>query len=779
MRGPGKYIFTLVFITCALQMEAQNMHHVELSFSMDLFHLVTSGEGQYKVESDEGAYYYPEDPGLPALPVRKVNILVPNGAELVDFDFSTEEEIIEENIILSTVTTPVPFSLLEINQPSESDREGFDGDFPNEVVEHSATHIQRGYTWFSFTFSPFRYYGKNRELSLVRKLILDVEYRMNKDQASVIRPDNAVLHTLKNNMANPEDLDQLYPADEPALLKSAEDRVDYLIITTEELKPGFEPLLLWKIRKGLKAEIITMEEISSLYDDPNIQLKIKRCLYDYYTNRNLKWVLLGGDHDVVPIQGCYTRLYIAGDELIDESVPTDLFYACFDQRFDWNSTVDEKIGQMYWDHHDLVPEINISRIPVRDMDQVRTFVEKSMSYELNPPGKEFIERMLLTGIESWSSWDGKSDNHHRSEQMFEKHVAKNWIGRKFNFFDTGTDFIEGREYQVTASNLTAQLNRGYGFFHFAGHGNRNAVLMESGPGFNTSDAMELTNPFSGIMLSTSCDVNAFDAPDPCLSEAFLSNPNGGAVAFFGSSRYGFGNPDPSLLLGPSFKYSARFVKYLFDSATEIHGNSFATIAAMTKSDFAYNGSSGGTYLYLLYALNAMGDPELPIYTRDPSSFENVRIYRMGNRLTVNTGGNKDCRICVTSQDLTAGYHRVVEDVSYHTFENIPESFQVTITGPNYIPYQYKSGSITGIESSLSSRIRIYPNPVSEFLYIDIDIPQVRLQLFDMQGRLLMEQEVFPGSNRVNLSGHPDGAYLLKFLSDDGTAWFKFLKLGAL
>jgi len=219
-----------------------------------------------------------------------------------------------------------------------------------------------------------------------------------------------------------------------------------------------------------------------------------------------------------------------------------------------------------------------------------------MSYEMNPAGKEFAEKMLLTGVESWSSWNGKSDNHHRSELMFEKHVAKNWSGRKVGFFDTGTDFDEGQEYQVTASNLTAQLNKGYGFFHFAGHGNWNAILMESGPGFNTSDARELVNPFPGIMLSTSCDVNAFDAPDPCLSEAFLSNPNGGAVAFFGSSRYGFGNPDQDVRFGPSFKYSARFLKHLFDTAADIHGNSFAAIAAMTKSDFAFNGSSGGTFL---------------------------------------------------------------------------------------------------------------------------------------------------------------------------------------
>lgn len=773
MREAARYILTLVFFTSVLSVEAQHTHRVELSFNLDQFRIVASEGDHYGVEADEACYYYLEDSGNPALPVRNVNILVPNGAELVDFNYSTEKEIIKEGIILGRVNTPVPFTLLEAYQPTEPGI--FEGDFPREAVLHTATRIQRGYTWFSFTFSPFSYEGEKRELSLVRKLILDVEYRLNKEQASVIRPDKTVLHALKKSMVNPERIDQLYPAGELAFLKSTEDPVDYLIVTTEELKPGFESLLRWKIRKGLRAELITLQEIYSTYQEPGVQLSIKRCLHDYYTRRNLKWVLLGGDHDVVPVQGCYTKLILGLDEYVDESVPTDLFYACFDHRFDWNSTVDEKIGQLYWDQHDLVPEIHISRIPVRDMEQVLTFVRKTLSYELNPPGEEFAENLLLTGIKSWSSWDGKSDNHHRSEIMFERNITKNWSGRKVSFFDTGTDFDGGTDYQVTASNLIDQLNKSYGIFHYAGHGNRDEFLMESGKRFNSSDALKLRNPFSGIMLSTSCDVNSFDSPEPCLAESFLENPNGGAVAFFGSSRYGLGNPVPESRLGPSFQYSARFLKYLFELADEIHGSSFASIAAMTKSDFAFNGSAAGSYLFLIYALNAMGDPELPIHTRNPSSFDNVRLYRMEDALTVNTGGIRNCRICLTSQDLSAGYHRVVEGVSHFTFENLPEPFQLTITAPNFFPYQYKSGPVTDIKNSLSSRIRIYPNPASEFLFIDSDVLQAKLQLFDMQGRFLIEQEIHSGSCRLDLSGYPEGAYLVKFLSEEGIAWFRFIK----
>ena len=148
---------------------------------------------------------------------------------------------------------------------------------------------------------------------------------------------------------------------------------------------------------------------------------------------------------------------------------------------------------------------------------------------------------------------------------------------------------------------------------------------------------------------------------------------------------------------------------------------------------------------------------------------------MEDALTVNTGSIRNCRICLTSQDLSAGYHRVVEGVSHFTFENLPEPFQLTITAPNFFPYQYKSGPVTDIKNSLSSRIRIYPNPASEFLFIDSDVLQAKLQLFDMQGRFLIEQEIHSGSCRLDLSGYPEGAYLVKFLSEEGIAWFRFIK----
>ncbi len=44
-------------------------------------------------------------------------------------------------------------------------------------------------------------------------------------------------------------------------------KIDYVVITSEELKPSFVPLISWKLAKGLKSKIITTEEIDSKYQE--------------------------------------------------------------------------------------------------------------------------------------------------------------------------------------------------------------------------------------------------------------------------------------------------------------------------------------------------------------------------------------------------------------------------------------------------------------------------------------------------------------------------------
>lgn len=772
MKVAGSYIILALLATSFLSSSAQLTCSVELSLALDQFRIVTSEESISRVEAMDYHYYYSENAQNPALPLRSISILVPNGAELADFSYTMQEKVVGEDISLGLVSLPVSVgSVPEKQLPGAS----FQGSFPDRVLNYSSTLVQRGYTWFSFTFSPFRYDAESRDLTLIQNMELEVTYILNKNKASVVRPDRATVESLKRRLMNAGDMNQLYPSRQISAEKASGIPIDYLIITTEMLVPAFEPLLEWKIRKGLNAEIVTLDEIYESNNEATNQLKIKRYLYNRYISGGLKWVLMGGDHDIVPVQGCYSYVLNGSIEVTDESIPTDLFYACFDKRFDWNALQDQRIGQVYHDDNDLVPEIYLSRVPVRNLQQVSDFVNKTLNYEKHHPARGFSDKMLLAGVKTWTLWSGKSDSQHRSELMFENYISDFWDGDMIRFFDTGTDFSGDRDYQLTASNLSDQLNSGFGYFHYSGHGDIHTFLMEEGSRFGVEDAQELSNSSSGIIFSNACDVNAFDSIDPCLSEAFLRNPNGGGVAFFGSSRLGFGLPDISYTLGPSFQYNASFFSYLFSGSGESGWNSFAGIASAAKTDYAEVGSSGGTYLYLLYAINPMGDPELPLYTRNPSSFDNVRLYLLGEDLTVNTGGVSGGRICVTSLELGEGYKAVVEDVSNFTFKGVPGAFQVTITAPNYQPYIYRFSSRTDVHNDMESHVRIYPNPVQSKLNLDFDLFEGKLFLYDIRGSLLGEQILVNGSNSIPMDAFPAGSYLVNVRSNNSSGWFKIVR----
>jgi len=103
--------------------------------------------------------------------------------------------------------------------------------------------------------------------------------------------------------------------------------------------------------------------------------------------------------------------------------------------------------------------------------------------------------------------------------IFNNYVDFSRSDNKFNFFDTGTDFSEGPDYHVTAANLSEVLNEGFNIFHFAGHGYNQSLNMESGKGFDSHDARNLTNQKSGIVISNACNVNAFEACPICLLSA--------------------------------------------------------------------------------------------------------------------------------------------------------------------------------------------------------------------------------------------------------------------
>jgi len=632
-------------------------------------------------------YSLSSDTAQPALPYTSVSILIPKDADVASYTFSTKSEKLFSEISIAPCS-----QVLQTDSFPSVKKEIYKGYqeklYPLISVTKNPISILQGYKYVSFIICPFLYKAASNELDIITKLELTVKLITTEKSKSIsIKKEGKQI--VRSLIINPEDLDVLYPDANQVMLISSSDDVEYLVVTLDSLKRYFQPLIAWKNQKGIASKIVSIEEIESTYTGSTTQLKIKNCLSDYYQNKNLKWVLLGGDNTIVPVQFCYG----AYDGTL---IPTDLYYACFDNCFDWNANCNSLYGEIA-DSIDIVPEINISRVPIRNSKHIETFIKKTLEYEKSSPLTDYVERMLLSGdLLGWYFFD-KSDSHVLSERMYRDYIEPYWSGSKNKFYDTGTDFQGNELYHVDTINFHEQLSNGYHFIHMTAHGDRNCFRMEKIGNISTyytfNNATKLQNSKKFILVTNGCETNAFDytTPDPCLSESFIRNPNGGCIAYWGGSRSGFYIPGDSTI-SLSLAFSAAFFYELFNGTENPSKYSFGALttrAKISRVPFSMPNSYDQIFnRWIQFSQNAIGDPEMPIYTYNPTIFYNATVSQNGTEVTVSTGGVDSCRITLTSLNPNISFLSYVDNASSYTFSDITVPYSVTITKHNYEPFVY-------------------------------------------------------------------------------------------
>ena len=673
-------------------------------FNIGEFTFNNNSQGEVNIVGADLEFFFLEDTLLPALPYTTKNILIPRNAKIKDLKFEITEGQTISNVLLPS--NPPVYVYSEMAIPDEPNYLTIfsSGQYPTENIAFMSLNKMQDLTYASFLICPFKYDAEENKLTLITDFEIDITYDLEIVESfqSVNRERLDFYDIIKDIIINSDEISELYPKSTNILKRNTTiDDIEYLIVTSDELVESFLPLKAWKTQKGKKVDIVSTNYIYSSYSGTTNTLKIKNCLHDYYLNRNLKYVLLGGDDTVVPVQGCYGQL----TDIIDETIPTDLFYACFDNNFEWNAYGNNIIGETT-DNIDMSPEIFLTRAPVRNTDHVNAFVNKSIQYEKSTPSSGALNKMLLSGNKLYEYWDHLqiSDAHFQSESMYNVQIAPYWTGIKYKFYDTGTDFNGGPNYDLTAQNLQEKLDSGYHFIHMATHGSQLGWKMETGNYFNTDNALVLKNTNHSIIATIACNTNAFDnkkyKADPCFSEALIRNPVGGAVAFIGPSRYGVGNA--------AWEHSFYFFNSLYKGQPFDHSYKFGAVVSASKerlvSRSGLNGPNG--YRWMQFALNPIGDPELSIFTDNPSFFSNVTGFLSNSNLTVNTGGVSECTIAVTSKDYGNTYFQVGKNVEETFFTGVNTPVNITITKHNYKPSTFPNNLfVQNNEFSLNTELK--------------------------------------------------------------------------
>lgn len=391
------------------------------------------------------------------------------------------------------------------------------------------------------------------------------------------------------------------PQQLPSVLGSP---VAYVIVTSDALAPTFQQLADWKTQSGVPAVVRTLSFLQTQYpsaaDDAE---RIRLFLRDAYTRWGTKWVLLGGDTDIVPARQAFCDFYLPGGEYI----ASDLYYSCLDGN--WNADGDSIYGEGYLDSShpgdnvDLLPEVYVGRAPVLTVSDAQTFVNKTMQYERTPVGGYenrwvFFSEVLFP--QPWTPGDiPQLDGADLTEDILpltDQNPALH-VARLYENYTNPT--VRPGALQETRKAVIDSLNAGYGLALHIGHGYRNVMEVGDGSLVN-ADATSLTNGNKLFNLyAIDCTSNAIDFP--CIGEAFILNPNGGAVTNVGSTRFDF----PSA--GRSYQYE--YFRLFFEDSVSAVGE----LQARQKLPFiafsTYDGVNRWTQLTLLM----LGDPELRMY----------------------------------------------------------------------------------------------------------------------------------------------------------------------
>lgn len=273
-----------------------------------------------------------------------------------------------------------------------------------------------------------------------------------------------------------------------------------VIVAPEKFHEGLRDYAKFK-SQYLPTRLVALEEIlksNTGVDDPE---RLKRDLFDQWKNHKLGYVLLVGDRDTLPVR------YMVLDRITPNAFdyafyPSDLYYGALahaDGSFDdWNAEKEGfhsgYFGEVRGEKNKSEPinfdkihyrcQVAIGRWPVSTLDELKTVVTKSESYETSiREGRHPAARNLcLFHVGGWV--DARVRLHELGERL-----PAGWKPEEFFFSGRGSRFSTP---PPDAENLLKALNQGTGLCLHAGHGTETGWEGSPGRGQNGRARMALT-----------------------------------------------------------------------------------------------------------------------------------------------------------------------------------------------------------------------------------------------------------------------------------------------
>ena len=243
------------------------------------------------------------------------------------------------------------------------------------------------------------------------------------------------------------------------------------------------------------------------------------------------------------------------------------------------------------------PDLCIGRFPVTSASDAKVMVDKTITYLSRENAGSWRNLVYLLGD------DGDGNQHMRyADQVAE--LVKSYYPE----MEVKKIMWDAYKIESTASNLSYPtctqdikhaMNEGAAIFNYVGHAAPYGMSHEFV--LRTSDFNEANGDKLALWVTAACDVMPFDGQVENIGETAVLNPNGGALAFYGTARTVYATQNLYMnryFMQYLFAKDARGRKYMVGDAIRLAKNSLIT--GNMESSYRQN--------KLQYAL--LGDPSL-------------------------------------------------------------------------------------------------------------------------------------------------------------------------
>ncbi len=490
-----------------------------------------------------------------------------------------------------------------------------------------------GYKSILIQVKPLQYHPRDRLLRGYGKIVVTIPLRSKKMSKKAMSTEHALtdaVHNLEgfgNLLLNPDRKFFASAGIAPSALRDARIRRDgpeFLIIYDGKLKVPAEMLKNWKQKSGLITKTVSIKKVG------NRVAQIKNYIRSERKRRasRLRYVLLFGDVDKIPISQQ------------DTGINSDHYF------FTHKDAADSEC---------ILPWVSGGRIPVDNLEDGMSVVNKIIRYEKEPPlDPEYYKRMTFAayfqdnrGARGHYS-DGRADRNFiktmediRSHLIYQGfQVNRVYVSQSANplKFRDGTPVPQEVKENIiydekaVAKLLVRYINDGQLIVGYRGHGEPDGWEK---PALKNNDLSSITSDQPSIFFSINCLSGCFQKMNTEVFAEKLLNLHGGAPAIIAATEASWRWRNDSL------------IKALFDAIWP------GLIPAYPKTNVSYPIKHrrvgdilnyAKTYLLIkhgcdhdqrtkeqLELYHVIGDPTLTIWADEPHTPE-IHTWIMGDAL---------------------------------------------------------------------------------------------------------------------------------------------------